>query len=241
MSPSELERKRRARFGATCVARVSPDPLDRPRITRSTSSGHSRAAPVGAQVPWTTWGRFAHDSPRARVEVHLPCVLESRSAGQRALAPPTDGHPPDFRKPQRQFNHYTTISPTIHEPLSTPDTDTTNRNSTTTFSQPFPQLSCNRFPTPHQLSGTSTHPQPSFNRHATANQSQPSFVSNPRTISTQPSHIRDSSDPTTSSCMAVVRPSTAAAIASLPTPPAARRKSPSCRQWCHKRCRRGEA
>ena len=50
-----------------------------------------------------------------------------RRAGQRALAPPTDGHPPDFRKPQRQFNHYTTISPTIHEPLSTPDTDTTNR------------------------------------------------------------------------------------------------------------------
>ena len=146
------------------VARVSPDPLDRPRIKRSTSGGRSRAAPVGAQVPWTTWGRFAHDSPRARVEVHLPCVLESRSAGQRALAPPTDGHPPDFRKPQRQFNHYTTISPTIHEPLSTPDTDTTNRNSTTTFSQPFPQLSCNRFPTPHQLSGTSTHPQPTFNR-----------------------------------------------------------------------------
>ena len=50
-----------------------------------------------------------------------------RRAGQHALAPPTDGHPPDFRKPQRQFNHYTTISPTIHEPLSTPDTDTTNR------------------------------------------------------------------------------------------------------------------
>ena len=53
-----------------------------------------RAAPVGAQVPWTTWGRFAHDSPRERVEVHLPCVLESRSAGQHALAPPTNGHPP---------------------------------------------------------------------------------------------------------------------------------------------------
>ena len=154
------------------VARVSPDPLDRPRITRSKSDGHSRAAPVGAQVPWTTWGRFAHDSPRARVEVHLPCVLESRSAGQRALAPPTDGHPPDFRKPQRQFNHYTTISPTIHEPLSTPDTDTTNRNSTTTFSQPFPQPSSNRFPTPHQPSGTSTNLHPSFNRHATASQSQ---------------------------------------------------------------------
>ena len=31
-----------------------------------------RAAPVGAQVPWTTWGRFAHNSSGARVEVHLP-------------------------------------------------------------------------------------------------------------------------------------------------------------------------
>ena len=31
-----------------------------------------------------------------------------RRAGQRALAPPTDGHPPDFRKPQRQFSHYAT-------------------------------------------------------------------------------------------------------------------------------------
>ena len=90
------------------VARVSPDPLDRPRITRSASGGHSRAAPVGAHVPWTTWGRFAHNSPRARVKVHLPRVLESRSAGQRALAPPPDGHPPAFRNPQRQFSHYAT-------------------------------------------------------------------------------------------------------------------------------------
>ena len=42
------------------------------------------------------------------MEVHLPRVLESRSAGQRALAPPTDGHPPAFRNPQRQFSHYAT-------------------------------------------------------------------------------------------------------------------------------------
>ena len=48
-----------------------------------------------------------------------------------------------------------------------------NRHSTTTFSQPFPQPSCNRFPTPHQPSGTSTRPQPTFNRHATASQSRP--------------------------------------------------------------------
>ena len=195
------------------VARVSPDPLNRPRITRSTSSGHSRAAPVGAQVPWTTWGRFAHDSPRARVEVHLPRVLESRSAGQRALAPPTDGHPPGFRQPQRQFNHYTTAF--------RPRYDATNRHSTTTFSQPFAQPSNNRFLAPRQPSETSTPPQPSFKRHSTATQprdnhnnaaivskshssrpkppdgqslawqtptTQPSFVSNPRTISTQPSH-----------------------------------------------------
>ena len=45
-----------------------------------------------------------------RVEVHLLCVLESRNAGQRALAPPTDEHPPASRRPHRQFNHYTTAS-----------------------------------------------------------------------------------------------------------------------------------
>ena len=107
-------------------------------------------------MPWTTWGRFAHNSPRARVEVHLPCVLESRSAGQRALAPPTDGHPPDFRQPQRQFNHYTTafqprhghnqpplnhnlfttISPTILQPLSNPAPTIGNLNPSTTDLQP---------------------------------------------------------------------------------------------------------
>ena len=75
-----------------------------------------RAAPVGAQVPWTTWGRFAHNSSRARVEVHLPCVLESRSAGQRALAPPTDGHPPDFRTIQTLHNHFPNHPPTAFQP-----------------------------------------------------------------------------------------------------------------------------
>ena len=40
---------------------------------------------------------------------------------------------------------------------------------------------------------------------------------------------------TTSSCMALARPSTALAVASRPTPPATRRRSPSCWQWCHKR------
>ena len=123
-----------------------------------------RAAPVGAQMPWTTWGRFAHDSPRARVEVHLPCVLESRSAGQHALAPPTDGHPPT----SGNLN----ANSTTMQPFPNTDADTTNRHATTTFSQPFPQPSCNRFPTPRQPSGTSTRPQPTFNRHATASQSQ---------------------------------------------------------------------
>ena len=45
---------------------------------------------------------------------------------------------------------------------------------------------------------------------------------------------------TTLSCMALARPSTASAAASLPTPSATRRKSPSCWQCCHERCRRGE-
>ena len=40
---------------------------------------------------------------------------------------------------------------------------------------------------------------------------------------------------TTSSCAGSARPLTASAVASLPTPPATRRRSPSCWQWCHKR------
>ena len=39
------------------------------------------------------------------------------------------------------------------------------------------------------------------------------------------------------SCTALAHPSTALADASLPTPPATRRKSPSCRQCCRERCR----
>ena len=78
-----------------------------------------------------------------------------RRAGQRALAPPTDGHPPDFRKPQRQFNHYTTISPTIHEPLSTPAPIIGNLNPPTIVLKPprnrepittTPQLFSNHIP-----------------------------------------------------------------------------------------------
>ena len=97
----------------------------------------------------------------------MPCVLESRSAGQRALAPPTDGRP--------TFGNPNANSATM-QPLSNSDTDATNRNSTTTFSQPFPQPSCNRFPTPRQPSGTSTNLHPSFNRHATASQSQQRLI-----------------------------------------------------------------
>ena len=48
----------------------------------------------------------------------------------------------------------------------------------------------------------------------------------------------DSSLSTTSSCTGSARPSTASAVASHPTPPATRRKSPSCWQWCNERCRR---
>ncbi len=40
--------------------------------------------------------------------------------------------------------------------------------------------------------------------------------------------------------MALARPSTASAVASLPTPPATRRRSPSCWQCCRERRRRRE-
>ena len=46
----------------------------------------------------------------------MPCVLESRSAGQRALAPPTDGHPPDFRTIQTLHNHFPNHPATAFQP-----------------------------------------------------------------------------------------------------------------------------
>ena len=75
--------------------------------------------------------------------------FRSRRAEQRALAMPTDGIPP--------FDNLNANSATI-QPFPNPDADTTNRHSTTTFSQPFPQASSNHAPTT----------------------TQPPFVSNPR-------------------------------------------------------------
>ena len=43
---------------------------------------------------------------------------------------------------------------------------------------------------------STTIPQPRANHNSTPTTTQPSFVSNPRTISAQPSHIRDSPTPT---------------------------------------------
>ena len=106
-------------------------------------------------MPWTTWGRFAHHSPRAREEVHLPCVLESRSAGQRALAPPTDGRPTIG-----QLKHYTTISPTTAQPLSNPAPTIGNLNPSTTDLQP-----------PHNRETITTTPQ-SFPNHIPAARSR---------------------------------------------------------------------
>ena len=153
------------------VARVSPDPLDRPRITRSKSDGlrpHSI-------------GRTSRRTPRVN-------RTDSHSESPRPLS-------------------HGRISPAFGRP---------------TPIQPFPNP---------DMDG--------INRHSTTN--QPPFVSNPRTIPTQPSHIRDSPNPTMLSCMALARPSTASAVASLPTPPATRRRSPSCWQRCRERRRRREA
>ena len=61
---------------------------------------------------------------------------------------------------------------TLSPPLLRPRTDA-RLSDNSNITQPFPQPLHNRFPTPHQPSGTSTHPQPTFNRHATASQSQP--------------------------------------------------------------------
>ena len=190
-------------------------------------------------MPWTIWGRFAHNSPRARVEVHLPRVLESRSVGQRALAPPTDGHPPAFRNPQRQFSHYATAFQ-LRYGRNQPPLNHFPNHPTTAF-QPRPN---HRKPQP--LHNRPSPPQPSFSRQT----DDSALGKNPRLnhpscriqerfrLNHPTSTILES---TTSSCTGSARPSTASVVASLPTPPATRRRSPSCRQCCHERCRRRES
>ena len=54
---------------------------------------------------------------------------------------------------QPLYNHF--LTPTRTRPTATQPQP---------YPQPFPQPSSNRFPTPHQPSGTSTHPQPPFSR-----------------------------------------------------------------------------
>jgi len=54
---------------------------------------------------------------------------------------------------QPLYNHF--LTPTRTRPTATQPQP---------YPQPFPQPSSNRFPTPHQPSGTSTPPQPSFSR-----------------------------------------------------------------------------
>ena len=131
---------------------------------------------------------------------------------------------------------------TLSPPLLRPRTDA-RLSDNSNITQPFPQPLHNRFPTTHQPSGTSTRPQPTFNRHATASQ--------PRTNHNRPScriherfrHNHPTStilESTTLSCMTLACPSTASVAVSLPTPPATRRRSPNCWQWCPERCRRGE-
>ena len=83
------------------------------------------------------------------------------------------------------------------QPLSNSDTDATNRHST--ISQTIQQPLSNPAPTIGNLNPSTTVLQPPDGRFRAWQKptTQPSFVSNPRTISTQPYHIRDSTTPTT--------------------------------------------
>ena len=127
------------------VARVSPDPLDRPRITRSKSDGlrpHSI-------------GRTSRRTPRVHGRTR-PLFI-----GQTSLALPRVNRTDSHSESPRPLSHGR-ISPALGRP---------------TPIQPFPNP---------DMDG--------INRHSTTN--QPSFVSNPRTIPTQPSHMRDPPTPT---------------------------------------------
>ena len=95
-----------------------------------------RAAPMWAQVPWTTWGRFAHNSPRARVEVHLPCVLDRDAQSNAPLLRPRTGSRLSTTSTliQPLYNRF----PTPHQPsgTSTSPQPTFNRHATASQSHP---------------------------------------------------------------------------------------------------------
>ena len=62
---------------------------------------------------------------------------------------------------------------TLSPPLLRPRTDA-RLSDNSNITQPFPQPLHNRFPTPHQPSGTSTRPQPSFNSFIATDKQNPS-------------------------------------------------------------------
>ena len=133
----------------------------------------------------------------------MPRVLESRSAGQCALAPPTDGHPPDYRTIQTFHNHFPNYLPTAFQPRanyrkpqpilnrhSTAFRPRTKQNPPTTLHQPpRPRAakwtdirSHSEAPTPIQpfpnrfptpIWTTPTDTQPREYSNSTANQIQP--------------------------------------------------------------------
>ena len=150
-----------------------------------------------------------------------------------------EGETPDFRTIQTLHNHFPNHPATAFQPCANHREPQPIFIRPSTATQPRDNHSHASF----VLQSHSSRPKPTDGRSRAwqTPTAQPSFVSKPRTIPTQPSHIRDSSDPTTSSCMALARPSTASVAASLPALPAARRRSPSCWQWCHERCRRRES
>ena len=140
-----------------------------------------------------------------------------------------------------QFKHCTTISPTIQQPLSNPAPTIGNLNQSSSVLQPprnrepittTPQS----FPNNNPVARSRQTDDPALGKHPRLN--HPSCRIQERFRLNRPtSTILESTIP---SCMALARPSTASVAASLPTPPATRRKSPSCWQWCNERCRRRE-
>ena len=110
-----------------------------------------------------------------------------------------------------------------------------------TFGIPSPAFPRTDFARIRKADADSTISQPRYGRN------QPPLNHEPTTLRVESMNDSDSTIPhsrsfesTMSSCMALARPSTASAVASLPTPPATRRRLRSCWLWFHERFRRGE-
>ena len=143
--------------------------------------------------------RFARRCPKETPPHFLPQNAPSLNNHSSTTLQPQPNQPRYGRnQPPLNHNNFTTISPTIQQPLSNPAPTIGNLNPIHNRPSAATQPRANHSHASFALQSHSSRPKPTDGRFRAwqTPTTQPSFVSNPRTIPTQPSSIRDSPNPT---------------------------------------------